>query len=218
MNTSFIVSLVRLCAQEIATFFVIVLLLVLLWISRRRGTIWRESWYIYNKLCDVHHVSAADRAIITRVLKHVSIAQPHVFISSLSFFDEYFMNLMIAVDRSKKLYPLKTDLLRIYAHIRKELIYEYCAGIERRAMPRARQDESVYFKKANRKEVQQGVLKNISGGGVSFTTRYPVKKGMSIQINFENNFITSVTARVLDVIKKTDNFIVRAKYSLAYPK
>jgi len=193
------------------------LLLILLRSMRYRKSL-QESWFIFHKLCDVYNLDGHDRTIIVNVLKRLALLQPHILVSSLRFFDVHFARIMVLVDKSKRLYKFKSELLRIYSQIRTRLVLTPAVQPERRNMPRFRNVEPLFIKKNKRQILHEGLLLNISGGGVRFFTKHAFKKGSQVNISFDHNVLSTVSARVLDVMQRNDFFLVRAKYSCAYPK
>ncbi|MFH1385418.1 MAG: hypothetical protein ABIH47_10735 [Candidatus Omnitrophota bacterium] len=174
----------------------------------------RESWNIFNKLCDVYRVDASDRKTLAYIFKKLSLHRPHMFVSSLHFFDDYFLRIMVAIDKSKRLYVFKSDLLRLYSQIRNKLVVIYPAQSEKRAMPRFKIIDPLFFTQKEKSEPKRGLLFNISGGGIHFFTKHPIETGMNIKVSFDSYFFSTITARVLDVVKKADVFIIRARYLL----
>jgi hypothetical protein len=198
--------------------------LALLWIlvkidfSRK---VYCESIVLFDKLwTDIYALDMDIKKYIYPFLKCMRVKKPHSMISSEKNFEKMFKGFLSVVDRKKKNLSFKADLLFLYGALREKIsLFSARSRVhrERRFLIRFRNIETVYYSALPENPLHQGLLINISGGGARLFTKEQVKKGQRIKLRFGRDAIHSISAKILEVIKKTDFYIVRVKFPLIYP-
>ena len=197
--------------------------LFLLWLLVRidyRRRMYKESLNLLTKIThDIYGLSRENTDVLIPFMKQARLSDPHFIISSLPHFDYIFKRLFLAVDRKKRFYHLKSKLLYIYGFIRAKLLYlakEKHNHKNRRKFIRYRKINEVYYFDNSDNHPDKGLLINIGGGGARFFTKKKLKKGKKVKLLFSKESLEGITAKVLDVVEKSDFCIVRAKFPLAY--
>jgi len=184
-------------------------------------TAYFESVALLQKFCsEIYYLDQRNIKFLTAFLQKVKVNKPHVIFSSLKQFDLVFKRLFLLVDKKRRLFGYKAKLLYVYGFLR-DKFHIIRQGInhkdDRRKFLRYNHVRTVYYTNPKEESPQEGLLLNISGGGARFFVKSKVKKGQQLRLHIDRDSLTTITANVLDVARKADFSVVRAKFTFAYP-
>lgn len=203
--------------------FCIVTLLLLFFLVRidHNRKVYSESVGLFDKLWkDVFLLDDDNKKYLFPFFRLTKVVKPHSIISSQMNFEIMFKQFLSFVDTRRSFFLLKADLLYVYGAVREKILSfaeKSRSFYERRRFIRFRNIAPVFFFDRQDTPITDGLLINISGGGARFFTKKDLKKGQRINLFFDKKAMCCVTAKILEVIKKADFYIVRVKFPLVYP-
>jgi hypothetical protein len=194
----------------------------LLWVLVRidyKRKVFKESTVLFSKLWSDIYLVDADKKKFLNLLRYLRVVKPHMILASLKQFERLFRKCLLTIDHEKRLFALKSELLYVYGIVRDKMagfMKKTTVENDRRRYIRYGSVEPIYYIDSPDNPPKDALLINVGGGGARFFTKKKVKKGQKVKLLFDKNALDVITAKILDVIQKTDFYVVRVKFPHIY--
>jgi hypothetical protein len=199
------------------------LVLLLLWLLVRfdyRRTCGLESLTLMRKIAeDIFCFDRKSLSLFVSLIQRFKLRKPYLIFSSLRTFDSYFKCIFRIIDKKKVFFSQKPYVLYAYGFFRDKWFNfksKYHKDSDRRLFFRYHSVENIMYVSSRDSVSCEALLLNISCGGARLFVKSPLRKGQRIKLFLDAQSLNSVTAKVLDVVKKADFNVVRTKFLFAY--